>query len=157
MNDLDEILRRPLDALMPHRDPMILLTRAAGMEDEAFVAEVDISEHSPFFEEGGVPAWIGLEYMAQTVGLFSGVEGALAGRDVLPGLLLGARTYSSGREQFFAGETLRIVARKVLQQDNGISAMECSIQDPTGMELAQAQLTVIQLPTMAALDEVSRP
>ncbi|MGH7443079.1 MAG: 3-hydroxylacyl-ACP dehydratase [bacterium] len=152
MDELSEILKRPLETLLPHREPMILLTRAVGMEGEDFVAEVDIRPDSLFFEDQSVPAWVGLEYMAQTVGAFAGVESALKAEGPRPGLLLGARTYVSHRQHFRDGETLRIVAHKVLQQDNAISAMECSILDASGLELAKAQLTVIQLPNFAALD-----
>jgi predicted hotdog family 3-hydroxylacyl-ACP dehydratase len=156
MSDLIEILKRPLDALLPHRDPMILLTRAVGMEGDAFVAEVDITKTSPFFEGAGVPVWIGLEYMAQTVALFSGAKGALEGSGARPGMLLGTRAFSCARQSFLEGETLRIVVRTVLTQDNGISAMDCLIEDAAKAELARAQLTVIQLPDMAALDAVGR-
>ena len=156
MSGLDEILKRPLDALLPHRDPMVLLTRAVGLEGEDFVAEVDITQSSPFFEGAGVPVWIGLEYMAQTVALFSGVEGAQVGSGARPGMLLGTRAFTCSRQSFFEGETLRIVVRKVLTQDNGISAMDCLIEDAAKAELARAQLTVIQLPDMAALDAVGR-
>lgn len=147
----------PLEGLLPHRDPMVLLTRALGLEGGDFVAEVDISADSPFFEGSGVPVWIGLEYMAQAVAAFAGSEGAAEGKGARPGLLLGARAFTCVRDRFVEGETLRIVARRVLQQDNGISAMECFIQDAGRVELARAQLTVIQLQDMAALDALGRP
>jgi predicted hotdog family 3-hydroxylacyl-ACP dehydratase len=157
VSGLDEVLKRPLSELLPHREPMILLTRAVGLEGNAFVAEVDIAGTSPFFEGGGVPVWIGVEYMAQTVALFAGAEGAGEGHGSRPGLLLGTRAYTCAREFFFDGETLRIVVRKILTQDNGISAMDCLIEDASKRELARAQLTVIQLPDMAALDALARP
>lgn len=159
MSGLNEVLKRPLDALLPHRDPMVLLTRAVGMEGDDFVAEVDITKTSPFFDGAGVPVWIGLEYMAQTVALFSGVEGALedAGGRARPGMLLGTRAFTCARQSFFEGETLRIVVRKVLTQDNGISAMDCLIEDQAKAELARAQLTVIQLPDMESMAALGRP
>jgi len=132
------------------------MTRAKGMEEGAFVAEVDVTPDSLFFEDGAVPAWIGIEYMAQTVALYAGFEASLAGREPRPGLLLGARTYTSARAHFFPGETLRIVAHKVLEQDNGISAMNCIILGPQGIELARAELTVLRLPDMDALDALER-
>src|SRR5665213_782209 len=127
MSGLDEVLKRPLDALLPHRDPMILLTRAVGMEGKDFVAEVDVTKTSLFFEDTGVPVWIGLEYMAQTVALFFGGGGALEGSGARPGMLLGARAFTCARQLFFDGETLRIVVRRVLTLENGMSAMDCVI------------------------------
>jgi predicted hotdog family 3-hydroxylacyl-ACP dehydratase len=151
-----DVLALPLDELLPHRDPMILLTRVLGERGADFVAEVDIGAASPFFDGRGVPGWIALEYMAQTVAAFAGVEGAREGGGVRPGLLLGARVFTCARERFLEGETLSVAVRRILRQDNGITAMDCWVRDSAGAELAQAQLTLIQLPDMAALKELTR-
>lgn len=63
-----------LATLLPHRDPMILLSTAVDYGDDFATAVVHISEASPFFdaELGGVPSWVGMEYMAQTIGIWAG-------------------------------------------------------------------------------------
>jgi len=157
MNPIDAIAARPLEDLLPHRAPMILLSRALGMRGEDFACAVDITPQSPFFDGRGVPAWVGLEYMAQTVAALAGCEGAQAGRGARPGLLLGSRDFAASAERFEPGATLTVLARKVLRQDGGVSAVECRIVDAGGAELVRAQLTVIEMPDMAALDRLGRP
>jgi predicted hotdog family 3-hydroxylacyl-ACP dehydratase len=143
-----------LEELLPHRAPMILIDRVLGVDGEEFRCGVSVRPESPFFEDGAVPAWVGLEYMAQAVGALAGCEGKAKGAGARPGLLLGARAYISRRENFRDGEELTVAVREVLRQDGGISVMECFIRDRQGVELAQAQLTLVQLPGEEAFKEL---
>lgn len=150
-----------LEALLPHRAPMVLLTRVPGWSGDRFWAEVDIAEGSPFRDgrDGGVPAWIGLEYMAQAVSACSAWEGVAegAGPKARPGLLLGARGYEARRGLFRDGETLRVSVRWVLRQEEGLSVADCSIETADGEALAASQLTVLGLDGWGDLDRLGKP
>jgi predicted hotdog family 3-hydroxylacyl-ACP dehydratase len=136
-----------LQALLPHRGPMLLLTRAVGMEGGEFVAEVDISPASAFYDAaaGGVPAYVGVEYMAQAVAAYNGLEGRERGLEPKAGFLLGTRDYACAVPAFAAGGRLRIHARKDIHETDGISSLACRILDAAGRELAAAQLTVYEV------------
>jgi predicted hotdog family 3-hydroxylacyl-ACP dehydratase len=152
MTDLKEQCALGLEALLPHRAPMVLIDRALGMDGEWFEAEVDISPASPLCEGAGVPAYAGIEYMAQTVAAYAGAEGRAAGGLVQVGMLLGTREYLSAVPLFRVGQRLRVRVRKALYQPGGISAMECRIVDAVdGRELASAQLTVVQVGDLSQL------
>ena len=148
MNDLVAICRRPISELLPHRAPMILINEACGMAGDDFLAKVRITSSSPFFSDVGVPAWVGLEYMAQTVAAYSGAQGLADGGEITVGMLLGTRDYRAMVPCFSDGQELTIRARIELIQDNGVSSMHCRIQDAEGLLLAQADITVINVPDL---------
>ena len=85
-----------LEILLPHRAPMILLSRAVDYSDDFAQAEVLITEQSAFFDAalGGVPTWVGMEYMAQTIGVWAGHQQLSNNKPVQAGCLLGCRSYS---------------------------------------------------------------
>ena len=57
-----------LEEVMHHRRPMLLLDRVAEFSPLVLRAEVTITSDSEFFSAPhGVPAWIGVEYMAQAI------------------------------------------------------------------------------------------
>ena len=80
--------------LLPHRAPMILLDEVVGCESGQIASGVTVTPQSQFFTEGkGVPSYVGLEYMAQTCGLFVGLKMLSQGRPVSIGFLgLGTST-----------------------------------------------------------------
>ena len=150
LGDLREICRRPIAQLLPHRAPMILIDRACGMEGDSFLAKVRITPASPFCADGAVPAWVGLEYMAQTVAAYSGALGLAKGGEVKVGMLLGTREYTAEVPAFAAGQELEVLARIDIFQENGVSSVHCRIRAPGGGILAQAQITAIDVPDIRA-------
>jgi predicted hotdog family 3-hydroxylacyl-ACP dehydratase len=145
-----EACARPMRELLPHRPPMLLLDRAVGMDGEWFAARVGIRPGIPFFADGEVPAWVGLEYMAQTVGAYSGALGIARGGTPKPGMLLGTRAYAAAVPAFRDGLELEVRVRIDIFQDGGVSSIDCRIRAEGG-ELAQAQITVIEAPDLRTL------
>lgn len=147
---INAICARPVQDLLPHRPPMLLLDEAAGLDGEWFVAKVRIRPGIPFHAEGGVPAWVGLEYMAQAVGAYSGALGLAKGGAPRPGMLLGTREYAAAAPAFRDGLELEVRVRIDIFQEGGVSSMDCRIRAEGG-DLATAQLTVIEAPDLRAL------
>jgi predicted hotdog family 3-hydroxylacyl-ACP dehydratase len=145
-----EACARPVHELLPHRPPMLLLDRALGMDGvdgEWFAATVRIRPGIPFFAGGEVPAWVGLEYMAQTVGAYNGALGLARGGSPKPGMLLGTRAYTAAVPAFRDGLELEVRVRIDIFQEGGVSSVDCRIR-AEGVELAQAQVTVIEAPDL---------
>ena len=82
-----------LDDLVLHRGPMSLLDRVQAVEDDSLVAMVEIREGIPFFAGCAVPAWVGLEYMAQAIAALAGARARREGRPIPLGLLIGCRKF----------------------------------------------------------------
>lgn len=129
--------------LLPHSGPMVLLDRVTAADDENLYAEVRIRSDSLFCVDGGVGAWVGLEYMAQAIGAYAGYHARLRGEPTKLGYLLGTRRYECARPIFAVGTLLRIHVRRVLQNENGLASFACRIDDENG-QAAVANLTVFQ-------------
>ena len=64
----------PVEDVLPHAGGMVFLSRVLSHERHRTVCEVEIDRQSLLGDvSGGVPAWIGLEYMAQCVAAHGGV------------------------------------------------------------------------------------
>lgn len=131
----------PITELVPHQGPMCLLDRVISAEGERLSAEVIVPGDGLFSHDGGVGAWVGIEYMAQAVAAWAGWQARAEGQPPRIGLLLGTRRYRCGVPRFAAGQRLRIDIERGYQADNGLGQFECRIHDGSG-ELASAQLTV---------------
>lgn len=135
----------PLEQLLPHDHPMILLSRFCHADHESVLCAVDINEQSPFYQPqlGGVPAYVGLEYMAQTVACYAGAQALSQAGSIKIGFLLGSRKYQPTVTVFNAGSILEISAHKLVMEDSGLSVFSCEIISD-GVVLVQANLNVFQ-------------
>jgi predicted hotdog family 3-hydroxylacyl-ACP dehydratase len=129
--------------LIPHSGAMVLLDRVIAVSEESLCAEVCIRPNSLFCSASGVGAWVGLEYMAQTIAAFAGYRAYLRGEDVKPGFLLGARRYECTLPMFSLGSLLAVHVRRVFESENGLGSFQCHIEDGQE-EVATATLTVFQ-------------
>ena len=128
--------------LLPHGAPMVLVDEMIEWEQGRAATSVQISENSLFYTENGVPAHVGLEYMAQTCGTYSGLNFIVNNLPIRMGYLLGSRNYKSEVEYFKAGDKLIVSISEVLRQGPmGVFNCNISLQDK---EVASAQLTVYQ-------------
>lgn len=128
-----------LEILLPHRAPMILLSRAVDYSDDFAQAEVLITEQSAFFDAalGGVPTWVGMEYMAQNIGVWAGHQQLSNNKPVQAGFLLGCRSYSCNSAVFPINSTLQLSAKPVYTDDTGLGAFDCEIRGDNILATAQ--------------------
>jgi len=118
-----------LAILLPHRAPMLLLSAALDYGADFAKAQVHISSTSPLFdaELDGVPGWVGIEYMAQTIGIWSGSQQLVKNPQVHAGFLLGCNHYDCSTAVFPAGSILQVSAQLVYHDDKGLGAFDCQI------------------------------
>lgn len=141
-----------IDQLLVHKPPMVLLDKFIEADSESAYCKVFITPESLFYspEQKGVPVYVGIEYMAQTIAAYSGALAQREGGDPKVGFLLGTRKYSPTQTLFTNGQELHIKATKVVQDSNGLSVFECSIAaDEEENAVVQAKLNVFQ-PTEAS-------
>ena len=117
-----------VDELVPHADRMCLLSSIVDYGDDWLQAEVEITPDSMFADARGVPAWIGLEYLAQTIAAYSGLQERRHGGQPKIGLLLGTRRYSCNVERFEFGQKLRLRVSPEVVADNGLNVFDCELQ-----------------------------
>jgi predicted hotdog family 3-hydroxylacyl-ACP dehydratase len=131
-----------LEDVLPHRPPFILLDKIESWSKTGIVSTVRIGDISQFVEERGVPAFVGLEYMAQTCGAWAGCRARNEGGNIEVGFLLGSRDYKATRNFFHRGEVLQIRAELDFL-DGGLGSFKCSIHEAETL-LATAMVVVYQ-------------
>lgn len=122
---------------------MVLLDRVVEFDGNKLTAEMTVRKDGLFGCEKVVPAWVGIEYMAQAIGAYAGIKSKLAGEPIKLGYLLGTRRFSSNVASFVAGTELTIYVEVILQDDK-LGAFDCQIWGD-GIEVS-ANLTVYQPP-----------
>ncbi|MGH6649221.1 hypothetical protein [Aquabacterium sp.] len=138
-----------VEQLVPHRGTMSWLDRIVSVDADGAVAEADIRPGGFFVRDGGLPAWAGIEYMAQTVAAWAGHRARSEGRQVDIGFLVGSRRYESTRPVFPVGACLHIQVARELIADNGLGMFACRILID-GSVVASANLSVFEPPEGAA-------
>lgn len=115
--------------VLPHEGRMLLLDELFEYGQEHVVAAVEIRPDSVLCEPGrGVPSWVGLEYMAQTVAAFSGVEEVRLGMKPRIGLLLGTRNYQAKVPYFPIGARLVVRGEMLIRGEDDLVAFACEIR-----------------------------
>jgi predicted hotdog family 3-hydroxylacyl-ACP dehydratase len=116
----------PLGELLPHGPEMTLVDRFVSYDAARSVLAADVNERCVFFEGTGVPAWAGIEYMAQAIAAHAGLEARRRGEPPAVGFVLGTRAYESLVDEFPNGCTLTISVEPQVA-DGGFSAFNCTI------------------------------
>ena len=132
-----------IGALVPHSGRMRLLDRVVEHTPERTVCSVDPVGSSLFHgPDGSVPAWVGIEYMAQCVAAHGGLVAWWRGETPQRGLLLGTKRTDLLVDAFAPGERLRVVSRH-LRGDRALVWFECAIErEADGETLARGRLSV---------------
>ncbi len=111
--------------LLPQRPPLLLLDSVNNESIEAFSAETVITKDSLLLSGDSVPAWAGIEYMAQAVAAYHS-SFIKEGDKVEIGFIVGVRNYKSKVSDFKIGEKLVMNVEEIVI-DNGIGSFNTTI------------------------------
>jgi len=132
----------PIETLLMHQRPMLLLDKVIGYDDAALAASVTITESSLFLGPNGVPGHVAIEYMAQACGAYAGARALDAGESVKIGFLLGTRLCRLLVPWYRVGQRL-LVSVSIVFHDEQMATFDCKIEID-GKLAADARLTVYQ-------------
>ncbi|OBY93023.1 3-hydroxylacyl-ACP dehydratase [Pseudomonas sp. AU11447] len=139
----------PIASLLPHAGDMILIDEVLDFGEEDIRTRLTVRPGGLFNEaDGSLPAWVGVELMAQSIAAYAGCQARVRGEPVELGFLLGTRQYQCDVASFPAGSEITIHAIRTLQDDNGMGVFECHLEGP-GIK-ALARLTVFRPPEVAS-------
>ena len=94
----------PLAELLPHAGDMILIDQVLAFDEEQIETRLTVRAGGLFNrEDGSLPAWVGVELMAQSVAAFAGCHARVQGHEVVLGFLLGTRRFEMQRRTLPAG------------------------------------------------------
>ena len=134
----------PIEAIIPHRGTMLLLDAVTACSDESLTALASVRADAWYADtQGAMPAWIGIELMAQAIAAHVGLLSMRNGKPARPGVLLGTRRYEVMRDAFACGAPLRVTVNEVLRSEEGHGAYGCTI-DQDGARCAEATVKVYQ-------------
>ncbi len=139
--------------ILPHEGRMLLLDELVEQHDEGIVTTLTIRADSVMCDGvTGVPAWVGMEYMAQTACAYAGVNEARAGDKPSISLLLGTRSYVAHTPVFPLGARLIVSAQLLVRDDDDLVVFQCSIRDAsTQQDLAVGDIKAIRPANLHAL------
>ena len=133
---------RDLESLMVHRAPMLLLDELLEYGGDFAISTVEVRPDMLFVEEDGLPCWVGIELMAQTVSLLAGMRGKLNGQTPQIGFLLGTRRFHAPMSHFPMGSRLRIHVQESFVDGTKLGQYDCRIDSEQGS--IEAKLNVYQ-------------
>jgi predicted hotdog family 3-hydroxylacyl-ACP dehydratase len=141
-----------VDEVLPQSGRMVLLTRITAHTERRTTCVVEVEPTSAFADgEGGVPAWIALEYMAQCIAAHGGLRARAAGDPITIGFLLGSRSIALHTPRFHPGQRLEVEAAHVWGEHDFFS-FACTVRDArTRATLVEGTLTVARAAGAEAL------
>ncbi len=135
-----------IEDLLLHRPPNLLVSEVLAWSEDSILAAADIRSGQWYStSDGAMPAWIGIELMAQAVAAFVGLEARNRGRPAKIGYLLGTREYTCALGAFPAGERVEIGSRLVFRDESGLGAFDCALK-LRGETVAEVTLKVYEEP-----------
>ena len=135
----------PIQEFVPHRPPLLLLDAIEDVSESSCRTRLRVDPGAWYADaEGTMPAWLGLELMAQTAAAHSGWKHRNS-PSPKGGVLLGTRRYQSSVDRFPAGATLEIEAQLDYAGVFGQSAFVCQIRLNETV-VAEATLRVLETP-----------
>lgn len=131
---------KPAAACTPHRAGMLLIDTMLDAEGEVARSETTIRADNIFFEPGrGVPAYVGFEFMAQTINAFDGWRRVERGIEPTIGFLLGCRSYRATLDHFVEGARYVTEVKSLLKNpEDEMVSFDCRIMDAAGEVVASA-------------------
>jgi len=107
--------------IVPHRGKMLLLKRVINynLQELSIEAECQIDRDCIFYDNkaAGVPAWVGFEYIAQTVSAFIGIKNRERKINKI-GLIMSIYRMHIGLPIFQSGSIITIKAKEVDEMDS---------------------------------------
>ena len=119
----------PASELLPHRAGMLLMDEAIEGDENTLIGRATIRDDNLFSDHGVVGSWVLIEYMAQTMAMWTSWQAKKAGLPPPVGFLLGTRKLQSQVTSVPVGTELICRANRVfLSEDEGIAQFECEVQ-----------------------------
>ena len=147
-----------IEKLLPHRAPMILIdgVEEFDFEKKTLTAWTRFDSTSVFYnaQTQSVPAYVGIELMAQSIAAFSGIFCRLVkNEEPNVGFVLGSRAYENFVGEFELGKRYTIrIAEEFLEQELGL--FSCAIFGEDGALLAKGEVNVYRPASAKSFEEL---
>ncbi|WP_299008571.1 hotdog family protein [uncultured Shewanella sp.] len=145
MINLNTIQNHDVADYLPHDAPMIFIDKILEYQPNTLVCETSITAKSPYFDASlsGVPSYVGIEYMAQTVAALAGIEAKKSADIIRIGFLLGSRKLQLHTPLYQLGKSYHTKVTRLYQEETGLAVFECQILNQNKI-IAEANINVFQ-------------
>lgn len=133
----------PVEQYVPHRGAMLFLEQLVEAGAEHAVSLVRVPRDGMFNQAGGVPSWVAIEYMAQTIAAWAGALARSRGEAVKLGFLLGSRKFETFQPLLTPGDLLRVQVQCELMGANGLGMFDCTVWSDVTC-VARAKISVFE-------------
>jgi predicted hotdog family 3-hydroxylacyl-ACP dehydratase len=106
---------------------MILIDELVAFDGEKAMGRVRLCDGSPFVQGGQVPALVAIEYMAQSIGLLTGIVSHGCGEPIQVGYLLGTRELTLAFDHFEVGDELEVEVERLFGEAE-LGAFRCEVR-----------------------------
>ena len=128
-----------------HREPMLLLDTLIDIGPDFARCEWTAGP-SPFVgTEAGIPAYVGIETMAQCIAVHAGARAKARGFGPPLGFLLGTRYFQSSISHFEPGRTYVAECKELVRDSQGMGSFACKMR-ANDVCIASANLAVLEQP-----------
>ncbi len=137
-----------IEVYTPHSGPLLLVDRVLNFSDHSIETETDVSEKLPFFAEGSIPSYLGLEIMAQSIAVWSGLRRGRSDTKPPIGYLLGTRKFQCKHPYIKEGAVLKTKSEQLFENE-GLASFNCNLTILTNQEyidLVTAKVSVYSDP-----------
>lgn len=158
MADMGKALPRPIAEFVPHRSGMCLLDTLIAADDQGLTARLTPRTDDLFADDSGIPAWVGVEWLAQAVAAWAGWQAARRGEAPAVGFLVGCRRFASRQAHFPIGVALEIRISGDFVADNGLGQFSGEIaaaDEASTVPLAEGRLSIYQPPAQPPQDDIA--
>ena len=142
---LRKLVGLPAQEFLLHREPMLLVDTLIDIG--ADFARCEWLASAPEFAETGlgIPAYIGIETMAQCIAVHAGALARVRGFGPPLGFLLGTRHFSSSVSYFEPGRKYVAECRELVRDSQGMGSFACQLR-LEGKSVLTANLAVLEQP-----------
>lgn len=123
----DSIPLHDPEQLLPHSGQMVLIDKIIKYDEVSLTAQVVIQPDTEYLQPEGVPSWVGLEYMAQSIAAFEGIRRFKKKLPPQLGFLLGTRKLTAHKPWFELTDELHITIDVLYEDDKGMGSYRCHI------------------------------
>lgn len=156
MNHIIE--KKELEAFVPHRGKMFLLSRMTEKSYEPFsvTCETDITRDFIFYDEelGGIPNWCVFEIMAQAVSALTGIYNFEHGIPSKAGCILSVSGFRASKDVFLEGTTVKVCCLEDFRdEETKVYRYNCSLFSGADSDVpaVEASITVMQVENMDSI------
>ncbi|WP_144393745.1 3-hydroxylacyl-ACP dehydratase [Pleionea sediminis] len=118
-----------IEELVPHASPMVLIDEPISADQDHFSSLIKVKSDNLFYDDDirGIPSWVIMEMMAQTIAAYAGFQEILANKPVRVGFLLGTRKFQSNISHLELNQEYVVTVNKLYQEYNGLGSFACSM------------------------------